>query len=113
MARLERHYGDGSDNPAWVSLEGGAERYLPGLGSDLGVQMTTIPVGAGDTVMGVSAWSDYTEYGTRYLLGAPAPWGLVAGPGMTDFPCRSHDPGGVVALPGGPVMTADRDLAPI
>ena len=85
VGRLERHYGDESDNPAWVTFEGGTERYLPGLGGDLGLQMTTrdgtatteltitnphgdvvttIPVADGNVVTGISAWSDYTEYGT-------------------------------------------------
>ena len=91
MARLERHYGDGSDNPAWVSLEGGAERYLPGLGSDLGVQMTTIPVGAGDTVMGVSAWSDYTEYGTPPATRPLWAWWRVW-PGTAVLAARSVPP---------------------
>ena len=97
VGSLERHYSDDSDNPAWVSFEGGSQRYLPGVGGDLGLQMTTrggtatteltvtnphgdvvttIPLGDGDTVMGISAWSDYTEYGTPRI---PATTGRVEG----------------------------------
>lgn len=97
VGELVRHYGDDSDNPTWVTFEGGTERYLPGLGGDLGLQMntrgqtaeteltvtnphgdivTTIPLGDGNTATGISAWSDYTEYGTPRT---PATTGLVHG----------------------------------
>ena len=97
VGELVRHYGDDSDNPAWMTFEGGTERYLPGLGGDLGLQMTTrgqtaeaelsvtnphgdvvttIPLGDGNTVTGIRAWSDYTEYGTPRT---PATTGQVHG----------------------------------
>ena len=97
VGELVRHYGDDSDNPTWVTFEGGTERYLPGLGGDLGLQMntrgqtaeteltvtnphgdivTTIPLGDGNTATGISAWSDYTEYGTPRT---PATTGQVHG----------------------------------
>lgn len=83
---ITRHYGDDSDNPAWISYDTGTTtRYLSGIGGDLGISttsttsettaeitianphgdvVTTIPIPATGNVTGITAWSDYTEYGT-------------------------------------------------
>jgi len=47
----------------------------------------------------------------RYLFGGPWLRVVVARLGMTLYPSRTHDPGGVVARFGGIVWTADRDTA--
>ncbi|QGN58737.1 RHS repeat-associated core domain-containing protein [Nostocoides sp. HKS02] len=97
---LERHYSDGSDNPAWtVSSSGGVTRYAESLGGDLSVTIgadgsATLPLSTlhGDVVTAaaipsaqatgtacttITGWSDYTEYGApRDAAGTAA----VAGP---------------------------------
>jgi RHS repeat-associated protein len=87
ITTLERHYSDGSDNPAWtVSSTTGTTRYAEALGGNLSVTIAadgsaTLPLSTlhGDTVTtvaipagqatdapctSISGWSDYTEYGT-------------------------------------------------
>lgn len=87
---LERHYADGSDNPAWtVKNPGPSEvitRYAESLGGDLGATIsadgsadlplatlhgdivTTIDIPAtqatGTAATSITGWSDYLEYGT-------------------------------------------------
>lgn len=79
---LTRHYTDTSDNPGWVqATDGTITSYAPSLGGDLGIQMakngvhaltianphgdivTTIPIPTSGEATGITAWSDYTEYG--------------------------------------------------
>ncbi|HET7475884.1 MAG TPA: RHS repeat-associated core domain-containing protein [Dermatophilaceae bacterium] len=99
---LERHYTDGSDNPAWTVRTGSAgavtTRYAESLAGDLaasittdgaitlplatlhGDVVTTVPIPAtttsADPATGIAWWSDYTEYGTPR---DPASAGKVAG----------------------------------
>ncbi len=87
---LERHYADGSDNPAWTVKNPGSSpvttRYAESLAGDLsatinadgsadltlatlhGDIVTTIDIPAtaasSDKAAGITGWSDYTEYGT-------------------------------------------------
>jgi RHS repeat-associated protein len=88
---LERHYADGSDNPAWtVSTDAlgqtSATRYTESLGADLaatigadgsadltlatihGHVVTTVDIPATQATdtpaTAITGWSDYTEYGT-------------------------------------------------
>lgn len=85
-AQVVRHYGDDSDNPTWTSYDNGATtRFLSSIGGDLGINattggatttaeltvanphgdvVTTITLPETGQVTGITAWSDYTEYGT-------------------------------------------------
>ena len=98
---LERHYSDGSDNPAWtVSSTSGTARYAEALGGNLsatiaadgsaslplstlhGDTVTTVPIPAGQAsdapCTSISGWSDYSEYGTpKDATGAAAVAGNV------------------------------------
>ncbi|WP_029541312.1 RHS repeat-associated core domain-containing protein [Serinicoccus profundi] len=98
-SEIVRHYGDDSDNPTWTSYEGGTTtRFLPGIGGDLGISTTTtggatvaeltianphgdvvstISLPETGAVTGITAWSDYTEYGTPRT---PAANATVSGP---------------------------------
>lgn len=99
-AQVVRHYTDSSDNPGWVDTGGTTTKYVSSLGGDLGIAMTnggaheltianphgdvvtTITIPADDTkATGITAWSDYTEYGTPRDNTTTATTGGVTGYG--------------------------------
>ncbi len=109
-----RHYTDSSDNPGWVETGGTITRFVPSLGGDLGIVMTAggsheltianphgdivttipLPVGTG-AATAITAWSDYTEYGTprdttaSTITGGPLGYGWL-GAKERSTPAEAH-----------------------
>jgi hypothetical protein len=113
---LERHYADGSDNPAWTIATDALgqqtiTRYGESIGGDLGTTIsadgsadltlanlhgdvvTTVPIAAtaasGDACTGIDGWSDYTEYGTPRAGSSTATTGGAVGYGWLGAKQRS------------------------
>ncbi|MFN8077532.1 MAG: DNRLRE domain-containing protein [Kineosporiaceae bacterium] len=118
---LQRHYGDGSDNPTWVydTVTATTTRYAESLAGDLSAEITTtggtttaslalanlhgdtittITLPASGNATSIDAWSDYTEYGTPRTPAATQAVGGQSGYGWLGAKQRATDTSGLVLM---------------